>query len=405
MKNERLLVVPLTIPGNERREEINRAISFQLYEMLGDKITFLDFDEEYDLYKYIVGEPDLIKDCNWYCKGYKELKERHMEILSCVDNVLIYGMQVRDGITNGRYGRFLPKMYNIEIIKTELNKCHRKDDYGFVNVGTRKKLKNILSRMVFLECLGESDVNVFHYQVDPREVDLSPIIGKDRYHIIGALKSTVGPRRSMPFFEWGLKNTYIQEIDKYMDFFYYVSVISEQNYGRAELRDITKKFNNCVSRRKPNKGAFSNSLKGFASVINDLYKKGNDALSQSEYYYKIMISRYTFVNLPFMRTEFNYQRFMESIILGCIPFVDNRMNLDDLRLTYPEFYDIIIKEKLLIDTQEESYSDIATRMKKYSENGDTEIINKFKSTKAYQALMDKDKIRECWRKKLRWKDV
>lgn len=406
MKQNRLLVVPLMPPGDLKREELNRAINFQLVEVLGDNITFLDFDEEFGLYKYIVGEPDFIKDCCWYCHGYKELKERHMEILSCVDNVLIYGIQVKNGC-DGVYTKGLPKMESIDVIKMELDKCHRKDDYGFVNFGTRVKLKNMLSRMIFLECLGESDVNVFHYRIDPREVDLSSIIGKDRYHILGGLKSTAGPSRPMPFFEWGIENTFIQDLGKDRDFFYLGTCMFEHRYV---LRDITEKFNDCIGRRKPNGDGFSNVLKGYAGVVNDNYnnrigKKSNSIINQSEYYYKIMTSRYTYINLPFKVDEFNYQRFMESIVLGCIPLVDNKMNLDDLQLTYNEFYDIIIKNKLLIDTGASSYKDIANRMKKYSENGDSELISKFKNTKAYQALTNKDKIKECWRKKLGWKDV
>ena len=46
MKQERLLVVPLMLPGDVKREEIYRAINFQLYEIFGDKIIFLDFEEE-----------------------------------------------------------------------------------------------------------------------------------------------------------------------------------------------------------------------------------------------------------------------------------------------------------------------------------------------------------------------
>lgn len=407
MKQNRLLVVPMMPPCDIKREEINRAINFQLFEMLGDKITFLDFDEEYGLYKYITGEPDFIKDCCWYCHGYKELKERHMEILECVDNVLIYGMQVKNINDGTGYVKGLPKMDNLESIKIELDKCHRKDDYGFVNYGTRVKLKNVLSRMVFIECLGESDVNVFHYLVDPREVNLSPIIGKDRYHVIGALKSNVGPSKPMPFFEWGIENTYVQELPKEMDFFYLGAC---DGVGKYRLRDIVDKFNDCIGRRKPNGGAFSNTLKGFAGVVSDKYsgkvgKKKDSIVSQSEYYYKLMTSRYTFVNKPYVDSEFNYQRFMEAIILDCIPFIDNEMNLDNLRLTYHEFYDIIIKNKLIIDTEASSYKDIATRMKRYPENGDSQLISKFKNTKAYQALTNSEKISECWRKKLGWKNV
>lgn len=402
-KNEHLLVVLLYPPSDQRRCEIYRAIFLQLYEIFGHNMTVLDFDEEYDLYKYLSGDTVLIKDGSWYCDGYKELKERHQEILECVDNVLIFGAQ-----TNGcddRYTRALPKMYNIDTIKLELDKCHRKDDYGFVNVGTRKKLKNVLSRMVFLEQLGESDVNVFHYAVDPREPDFSLIIGKDRYKRLGALKSTLGPSKPIPFFEWGLNETYIQELGKYNDFYYAGSVILP---SRFYLRDVRKRFNKYLTKTKPEKDGYRNPLRGSFEVFYD-NKNGKEkdvtVLSQDKYYYKLCISRYTYINPPFKSDEFNYTRFIEAIILNCIPLVDTKMNLDDLQLTYPEFYDIIIENKLFIDTDKTSYMSIATRMRNYKENGDSELIDKFKSTKAYQALMDVDKIRECWRKKLRWKDV
>lgn len=400
---ERLLVVPIGTPGDIKKTEIYGAINFQLYSIFGDKVSFLDFDEEFGLYKLLSGNSDLIKDGSWYCSGYKELKERHMEMLSYMDSVLIYGMQVK-GPDEG-YTRNLPKMHSIEYINMELDKCHRKDDYGFVNFGTKNKLKNVLSRMIFIECLSESDVNVFHYAVDPRELDLSSYIEKSRYHRIGALKSNVGPSKPMPFFEWGMENTYIQELGKNYDFYYVGSVIFKD---RFRLRDIVSKFNNCLDRRKFSSDGFKNVLKGGAYLIMD-NKNGSakdiSTVPQQEYYYKLMISRYTFVNKPFLETEFNYQRFMEAIILGCIPFIDDKMNLDNLRLTYPEFYDIIIKNKLIIDTEASSYKDIADRMRNYKENGDSELIEKFKSTRAYKALTNEEKIKECWRKKLRWKDV
>ena len=211
----------------------------------------------------------------------------------------------------------------------------------------------------------------------------------------------------MPFFEWGIKNTYVQELSKERDFYFGMNCIFTNRY---RYRDVVDKFNNCINRKIPNKEGFSNKLSGYAYVLRNSYnpkigKAKDSQVSQSEYYYKLYTSRYTFVNVPYLETEFNYQRFMEAIILGCIPFIDNKMNLDDLRLTYHEFYDIIMKEKLVIDTDADSYSDIAKRMKRYSENGDSELINKFKNTKAYQALTDENKIKECWRKKLGWKDV
>ena len=402
-KNERLLVVLLYPPIDVRRSELYRAIFLQLYSMLGNKITILDFDEEFELYKFVSGEPDFLKDGSWYCNGYKELKERHEEILSCVDNVLIFGAQLAGN--DDRYTRALPKMYSIDVINNELDKCHRMDNYGYVNIGTRNKLKNVLSRMVFLECLRDADVNVFHYLVDPREPDFSPIIGKDRYKRIGALKSNVGPLKPIPFFEWGIANIYIQELDKHNDFFYLGSMITKP---RFYLRDVVKKFNASLGRRKPNKDGYRNELKGYAGVIYDnknCKDKDNNTLPQSEYYYRIMTSRYTYISVPFKDDEFNYVRFIEAVILGCIPLIDSKMNLDDLQLTYHEFYDIIIKRNLLIDTEASSYKDIVDRMRHYDENGDNEIINEFKSTKAYQALMDEEKIKECWRKKLRWKDV
>lgn len=400
MESNKLLVVPIGPPGDTKREEMLRAINYQLYEMLGNNIAFYDFDEELYLYKFITGDAQIIKDCNWLCNGYKELKQRHLEVLSDVDNVLIFGLHVKGN--NAGYTKNLPKMYDLNYINMELDKCHRKDDYGFVNVGTRTRLRNMLSRMIFIECLGEIDIPIFHYQIDPREEDLTPVIGKDRYHIIGALKSNVGPRKPMPFFEWGLTNTYIQEVNKCRDFFFLAHVVFA---SRERFKTIVKKFNDCINRKRV---GVKNSLHGYAGTqCGTQYKKENDSevISQDKYYYKLMTSRYTFVNQPFAEDEFNYQRFMEAIILGCIPFIDDKMNLENLRLTYPEFYDIIIKRKLIIETEADSYKDIADRMRTYAENGDSEIIDEFKSTKAFKALTNKEKIKECWRKKLRWKDV
>lgn len=404
-KEKRLLVIPI-VPGyGPNRGEIIRAIDYQILNMIDkEHISYLDFNEEITLYKNLPGNNiDVVKDCSWLCKGYKDLVKRYDEILPYVDNVLIYNFPAMETKYEKRGGNSDFRLLSCkDSILLELDKCHRKDDYGFVNVGTRKELRTVLSRIILFECLGKYDIPVFHYVIDPRENDLSFIIGKDHYHRMGALKSTVGASKQMPFFEWGLNEIYSQDLDKSKDLYYMARVGNLRD--RQRLRGICSSLRESIGRR----GTGSrNTLKGYASVVNDNYGKdfngsNNRIESQDRYYYHLKISRYTFVNQPHIRDAFNYQRFMEAIILGAIPLFERGTNYDDLILTYPEFYDIIKKEKLEIDLDEKGIVDLRNRMYGYMENGDNEIISKFKNTKAYKSLMDADKIKSYWKKKLRW---
>lgn len=402
-KEKRLLVIPI-VPGNEYRSEIIRAINYQILRVIDSEcISYLDFNEEITLYKSLPGNNiDVVKDCSWLCKGYKDLVKRYDEILPYVDNVLIYNFPVMEMKYDGRGGNGdVRLLFHKDNILLELDKCHRKDDYGFVNVGTRKGLRTVLSRIILFECLGKCDIPVFHYVIDPRENDLSFIIGKDHYHRMGALKSTVGASKQMPFFEWGLNEIYSQDLDKSKDLYYITRIWGVRD--RQRLRGICDSLNESIGRRGT---GLRNTLKGYASAVRDMYSKNfngnNSGESQEKYYYHLKISRYTFVNQPYIRDAFNYQRFMEAIILGAIPLFEKGTNYDDLILTYPEFYDIIKKEKLEIDLDEKGIVDLRNRMYGYMENGDNEIINKFKNTKAYKSLMDADKIKSYWKKKLRW---
>jgi hypothetical protein len=408
MRQERLLVAPMRLPNQHPKlDELEAAVYFQICEAVGvDNVTFIDFEENLYLYNFIPNGVEIVKSNQWFMQRYTEVKQRLDAILSNVDTVLLYRISC-EGMDKGT-GSGLSGKFTKDVIDTQLDKCHRMDTYGFSNFGTRKLLPNYLVRMVFLECLSQSNVGVIHLVLDPREIDLSYMIDKDRYKRLGALKQTPGHLRPMPYFEWGLNEIYQQEVGKGY-WFYYVGTCRAHRSTREHLFNLCKTVSISVNDREPNyRKSGKISLNGIAKMTDYRFKGGEKGVdisyvSQEKYYYHLKLSRYTFVNRPYQEDSFNYQRFMEAVVLGCIPLIDEKMNLCDLELTYPEFYDIIIKRKLIYG--QDDYCNIVSRVSKYDENGDDEIIEEFKKTKAYMALTDINKIRKFWERILGWKNV
>ena len=96
-------------------------------------------------------------------------------------------------------------------------------------------------------------------------------------------------------------------------------------------------------------------------------------------------------------------RFMEALILDCIPIILPGNNLNDLELTYPDLYDIILIKNVILtrrDTNAYRPMDfyINTRLARYEEDLDT--IERLKNTKSYQMITNQEWIKKKFKKLL-----
>ena len=116
-----------------------------------------------------------------------------------------------------------------------------------------------------------------------------------------------------------------------------------------------------------------------------------------------MLSRFTVITPPYNESEFNMVRFMEAVILGCVPVILPNVNLDGIRLTFPDIYDIIKKDKVVLKKYVINGKSAHTypieyflplRVRRYEEYA--VVIDKIKSTKSYKSIIDRDYIQECF---------
>ena len=122
------------------------------------------------------------------------------------------------------------------------------------------------------------------------------------------------------------------------------------------------------------------------------------------------------INPPYNKNEFNIIRFMEAIICDCIPLIlkckkdvrDMKFGcLYNLILTFPDFYDIIMKRNLIVVPK-----DIHVRLTKYyedSDNGsvrkvkyatygepDIDICEQLKETKSFKKITDRNYVQSFY---------
>lgn len=108
-----------------------------------------------------------------------------------------------------------------------------------------------------------------------------------------------------------------------------------------------------------------------------------------------MLSRYTII-VDDYSGQFNMMRFMEAVICGCVPLLlDGYNNLENLILTFPDIYDIIIKRGLV-----EKLERVYFRIHDWEEK-DQYIISEIKATKSFKKITDKVKVQQYYNKLLR----
>lgn len=109
-----------------------------------------------------------------------------------------------------------------------------------------------------------------------------------------------------------------------------------------------------------------------------------------------------------MKERFNIVRFMEAIICNCVPLILNDVDLDDLRLTFPDIYDIINKRELIVAPEnvcvrltryfEDAINGSVLKQQRINETGvvkrpDMEVCNLIKKTDSFKLIIDEDYIR------------
>lgn len=133
-----------------------------------------------------------------------------------------------------------------------------------------------------------------------------------------------------------------------------------------------------------------NLLDGFKKEYNielyikDKFKEQNETLTQHKYYKKLQTSKYTFITSSYEDEYFYWIKFCEALTRFCIPLIYYKCKFNNIFVNYPDLYDIIINNKLIIENK--------LQLKKVLEDKIhyQKVLNDFYQSKSLLKLMNKN---------------
>ena len=384
-------IVLLSSIESHQNEIIGAVINQALEFIPGAYI--IDFYKDYKLSKVLDSEPEIIKAEQWKFDSWKSMYKHYKKLVSDFDNIILVKAPINRDNAN---------TLDVKMLR-EINKMTRLDDTYNMQYDL---MRRVIERLLFVKaCRGK---NVVHFVIDPDEVDFSKVWNFKSYRRFGALKwdgCEYGP-----IYEYLLYNTFIQDIPKFYDFYYVGSAITED---RKYLYRCQSEVLSHINRRRIGFIKENPKIGTFDIFDGDNREK---RVTQSTYLYNLKLSRYTMVNPPYNKKEFNIIRFMEAVVCDCIPLIlkckkdvrDMKFGcLHNLILTFPDFYDIIIKRNLIVVPK-----DIHIRLTKYyedSDNGsvrkvkygtygepDIDICQQLKETKSFKKITDRNYVQSFY---------
>lgn len=357
------------------QNEIISAIYSQIIEFV-DEVTIIDFYGNGKINKVLTSDDvDILKLAQYDCKSWPEIKKLYEMVLNEFEKVIIFKT---------------PTMVNRSVVKEMQNgmKVDKQFNWNY------DKMRRLYERLLFVSCCEGKEV--FQFVIDPREYDFSDFYNFKKYKRICTWKSetdTYGP-----IYEYAMFNTFVQEIPKMQDLYFIGSVYDEsKNY----LYEIKKQLGDRIGKRhKGGKyfGKFGTNYNNPMTGKFELFtlEDRDKRVGQSTYLYNLMLSRYTIVSHPYLHEYFNIMRFMEAVICDCVPVVmQGYSNNENLRLTFPDIYDIIRKRGLIMEPKM-----VHSRKDSYIER-DEDVTRAIKATKSFKKITDPIKVKAFYDKLLR----
>lgn len=386
------LVIADKIPSTQK--EIIRMQITQIL-MCVDNVEIIDFYDNDKMVKYINSdEVPIVKVTDaWTCKDWDGTFSHFKSIVRYYRNIIII---------NSPTFRFMD-VEPSELIKKYEKEATSNPLYAFE--GKSRQIRMRILRLLFIKACSKSfeSKNVYQFVLNPREVDYRDVWGFRWYKRIGPWEwrnTQIGPT-----YEFALSSMYIQDVNKVHDFYWYAC--KENKPAVEEFFNLTKMFLN----RRVWSAWWANAITGDAGVYGKRETRSG-TVPQDEYYYNLMLSKYTLIS----ETDdgsFPIVRFMESVILGCIPILAYNVDYDELKgnLTDQRFYDIIKYRNLKAKEyhagpgsvkKSNSVCNMCERFKlHYGTDEDMNVIRELRSSKYYKDMTDEKVVQDYYDKLLK----
>lgn len=357
---------------DKTQKELVKCLISQVYE--NTDCTIVDFMEN-NLFG--VNVPDgykLSKPKQWQYGTWRQMCNRYKMFIRPYDNIIIIGTPLYVG----------DKFLSLELLRKTSVKITKNPKIFIDNPSYR----GIFERLVFVRgCIGK---NVIQYCIDSREVDFSRVWKLEKYVRVGPVDFE--GIKYFPMYEWAMKTTYCQPIQKVKDIFFMGT--ANDKYKRDLLTKFVDASRNKFGRKITygTQEAMKRPLLGVFEICGDGERL--DIVSQQEYLYNLMLSRYTVIFPPYNQNCFNIVRFIEAVICNCIPLVFQHENLKWLKLTFPDIYTVIQKNNLIIKKTRTKIPEewIWTRIRLQYQDGS--VIEEIKSTKSFKNIVDRKYVNE-----------
>lgn len=236
--------------------------------------------------------------------------------------------------------------------------------------------KKMYAMLLFIKDAIECGCTVYHFVIDPQEIDFGQVLKSDKVIRLYKLKR-LGYVFAPSYERSLLRNSHFSTKDRNLDFLFYCGAQTEDRDYILEGKKALEGIQN--------------------SDVKVLTKENvKEKVSQFEYYMRLRKARFTLVIPSYDKTTFSIVRFFEAVANGCLPLVWKDCCLDEVKNTYPNIYEII-KAFLIVEKLE----DIERKMNELGEEGRRKAIKLIMKTKEVNAITDGDTMRKRYDKILK----
>lgn len=333
-----------------------------LCEIFGDdNVLFIDFYRGNKLQK-ICGEQHRYVKTNFddwvdYADGYRKMVKLLED--NNIDKVIWYRQGLSANYRSDNYG--IAKSFEKQIA----NKDYKLSSY----MSTRAiHCKYILMKAMSRYC----DV-VTQFLIDIQEFVFDTTMkfkGKFYKIYLAQVKGFI----FMPTFELGLSLYHKPNIKKDNDFVFWCTAKTNDRAYLAERKS---------------------ELESLGYDIQIVCRNETTAISEEEYDNKLAHSLFTLAVPAYATEHFSIWRIIEALANDCLCLILSLCNLNDLQKTFPDIYQIVIDDGLIIKDFSDIKDKIADLKPKHNE-----IIKKLKSTGSYLKITNLDYCRRRWFKML-----
>lgn len=260
---------------------------------------------------------------------------------------------------------------NSLILRYKANEKEEKLNFKFMTT------IKIFVRLAILEVLEELNVNLIQIKIDPQEYSIETDFAFKNYTCY-----FINNRSNMKYMPM-----YINQMFKSIKDGNLVECRSKDIFAIAtclsdDRKDLPQKFDGIIC---------DNIDIRFITKENNRKAR----VKQSDYYELLRGAKYTIIFKPYQHDSFSSIRFIEAILNGCVPLIMNDCDLSELKETYLDLYELVLKYNLVV-----SSIDVKTRVQKYdydknfideamSSDSITKEINDKKVKKFFERMVEK----------------